>query len=191
MLPLLHRVLQGLLRERVPVRDVASIIETLADFAGKPERLETTSQVFVLPTTPGTYTLWADPSLFGGNDRPQLAFSLPGGTAKWLVVALHLSQFAGYAAPLAGFVVPIVIWQVAKDEHPEIDEHGRMVANWIISHLLYIVASVLLSFVGVGIPLLIVLAILGVIFPIIGAIRASQGVCWSYPLTIQFLSPSC
>ena len=125
------------------------------------------------------------------NDSPQLAFSLPGGTAKWLVVALHLSQFAGYAAPLAGFVVPIVIWQVAKDEHPEIDEHGRMVANWIISHLLYIVASVLLSFVGVGIPLLIVLAILGVIFPIIGAIRASQGVCWSYPLTIQFLSPSC
>ena len=124
------------------------------------------------------------------NDRPQLAFSLPGGTAKWLVVALHLSQFAGYAAPLAGFVVPIVIWQVAKDEHPEIDEHGRMVANWIISHLLYVLISALLTIVGVGIPLLIVLAILGIVFPLIGAVRAAEGTCWKYPLTIEFLAPN-
>lgn len=117
-------------------------------------------------------------------------FGLPGGATKWWTVGLHLSQFAGYAVPFAGFVVPIVIWQVAKADHPELDEHGRTVANWIISHLLYIVASALLSFVGVGIPLLIVLGILGIVFPIIGAIRASQGVCWSYPLTIQFLTPS-
>ncbi len=124
------------------------------------------------------------------KDGSRPAFNLPGGSTKWWTVGLHLSQFAGYVVPLAGFVIPIVIWQVVKDDHPEIDEHGRTVANWIISHLLYIVASALLSFVGVGIPLLIVLAILGVVFPIIGAIRASQGVCWSYPLTIQFLTPS-
>ena len=123
------------------------------------------------------------------KDVSQSNFKLPGGASKWWTVGLHLSQFAGYAVPLAGFVVPIVIWQVVKDDYPEIDEHGRTIANWIISHLLYILISGLLVFVGIGIPLLIVLGILGIVFPIIGAIRASAGRCWSYPLTIEFLSP--
>ena len=120
------------------------------------------------------------PSLFGAAINPN--------ALKWWTVGLHLSQFAGYAVPLAGFVVPIVIWQVMKDEYPEIDEHGRMVANWIISHLLYLVCSFLLAFVGVGIPLLIVLGILGIVFPVIGSIRAAEGRCWKYPLTIEFLT---
>ena len=117
-------------------------------------------------------------------------FQVPGGAAKWWMVGLHLSQFAGYAAPLAGFVVPIVIWQLTKETYPEIDEHGRTVANWIISHLLYILLSALLTIVGVGIPLLIVLAILGIVFPLIGAVRAAEGSCWKYPLTIEFLTPN-
>lgn len=124
------------------------------------------------------------------NKGPLLGFQVPGGAAKWWAVALHLSQFAGYVVPLAGFVVPIVIWQVTKDDYPEIEDHGRTVANWIISHLLYIVMSALLTIVGIGIPLLIVVGILGIVFPIIGAIRASQGICWPYPLTIEFLSPN-
>src|SRR6185295_9095700 len=98
-------------------------------------------------------------------------------------MALHLSQFAGYAVPLAGFVVPIVIWQVMKEDYPEIDEHGRNVTNWIISHLLYVVGAVILALVGIGIPLLIVLGILGIVFPIIGAIRAAEGRYWKYPLS--------
>ena len=59
------------------------------------------------------------------KDGSQSNFKLPGGASKWWTVGLHLSQFAGYAVPLAGFVVPIVIWQVVKEDHPEIDEHGR------------------------------------------------------------------
>jgi uncharacterized Tic20 family protein len=125
------------------------------------------------------------------NNKPMLSdFQVPGGAAKWWMVGLHLSQFAGYLAPLAGFVVPIVIWQLTKKNYPEIDEHGRMVTNWIISHLLYILISALLTIVGVGAPLLIVLAILGIVFPLIGAVRAAEGSCWKYPLAIVFLAPN-
>lgn len=109
---------------------------------------------------------------------------------KWWAMALHLSQFAGYAVPLAGFVVPVVIWQVMKEDYPEIDEHGRTVTNWIISHLLYVVGAAILVLIGVGIPLLIVLGILGIVFPIIGAIRAAEGRCWKYPLSIPFFTPN-
>jgi hypothetical protein len=51
---------------------------------------------------------------------------------------------------------------------------GKVVANWILSMLIYGTVCVILIFVT-GIPLLIVLALLGVIFPIIGGIKAGDG----------------
>jgi len=36
----LHRVLQGLLRERIPVRDIVTILETLGDFSGQQRTVE-------------------------------------------------------------------------------------------------------------------------------------------------------
>ena len=59
--------------------------------------------------------------------------------------------------------------------------------NWIISEVIYGVLFVLLAFVFIGFPLLIVLGILGVVFPIIGGIKANDGEAWKYPLSIRFL----
>lgn len=100
---------------------------------------------------------------------------------------LHFSQFAGYIVPLAGMIVPIVLWQMKKDELPGIDEHGRAVVNWIISETIYILIGIALIFVVIGIPLLFALALIGIIFPIIGGIKANDGVLWKYPLSISFL----
>jgi uncharacterized Tic20 family protein len=99
---------------------------------------------------------------------------------------LHLSQLLGYVVPLAGWVVPIVLWQVKKDEMPALDAHGKMVTNWILSSLIYFTVCVILIFVVIGIPMIIALAVLGIIFPIIGGIKASNGEVWKYPMTIRF-----
>ena len=106
-------------------------------------------------------------------------------TRQWATV-LHLSQFAGYVAPLAGMVVPIILWQVKKADLPGLDPHGKVVANWIISGLIYAVLCVVLIIVIIGIPLLMVLGVLGIVFPIIGAIKAGNGEVWRYPLSINF-----
>ncbi|MFM9961305.1 MAG: DUF4870 domain-containing protein [Planctomycetaceae bacterium] len=121
--------------------------------------------------------------------EPRPIIDLPGDAAKWWAIGLHLSQFAGYVVPLAGFVVPIVLWQIGKDQYPELNEHGRNVTNWIISEFIYAIICVILAFVGIGVVMLIVLGILGVVFPIIGAVRAAEGRSWKYPMTIEFLSP--
>jgi uncharacterized Tic20 family protein len=70
----------------------------------------------------------------------------------WAMI-LHLSVFAGYAVPIAGLAAPIIIWQVKKDEMPELDDHGRTVANFLISMAIYTVVSVLLCFLLIGVPL--------------------------------------
>lgn len=106
-------------------------------------------------------------------------------TRQWAMF-LHLSLLAGLLVPGAGFVLPIVLWQIKKDELPGIDAHGKVVANWLISALIYGVASGILCFLLVGIPLLAILGLLSLIFPIIGGIKANEGIVWKYPLSIRF-----
>lgn len=106
--------------------------------------------------------------------------------ARMWGMCLHLSMFAGYLVPFAGLIVPIVIWQVKKDQVRDIDAHGKNAVNWIISVCIYIVACIPLMFVLIGIPLLMVVGLLGIVFPIIAAIKASNGDVWRYPLSIPF-----
>jgi len=100
---------------------------------------------------------------------------------------LHLSQLASVVIPLAGIVLPIILWQTQKDKMPALDAHGKMVANWMISALIYAVVSSILIIVLVGILLLLALAVIAIVFPIVGAVKANNGILWEYPLTIKFL----
>lgn len=104
---------------------------------------------------------------------------------SWLVL-LHLSLFLGHLVPFAGYVAPIMIWQLMKDGMPEMDQHGRNVANWIVASTFYHLLFGVLCVALVGIPFLILAVVLSIVFPIIGAVKASQGVAWRYPLTMRF-----
>ena len=100
---------------------------------------------------------------------------------------LHLSQLCGFLIPFAGLIVPIVLWQIKKDESAVVDRHGRIIANWMITAFIAGIVLFCLSFVLIGIPLLIILGLLCVVFPIIGGIKASNGEFWAYPMSYRFL----
>ena len=101
---------------------------------------------------------------------------------------IHISQFLGYVVPLAGWVAPVVLWQIKKNDSEIIDKHGRIVTNWIISEMIYAIVFSLLCFIFIGIPLIFALAVVGIVFPIIGAIKANDGEIWRYPLSIKFFN---
>ena len=104
---------------------------------------------------------------------------------KQYTMLMHLSQLAGTVIPLAGLAAPIIMWQMKKDQ-PDVDQHGKVIANWIISSFIYAIVSVILVFVIVGIFLLLALVICQIVFTIIGAIKANNGELWQYPLSIKF-----
>lgn len=106
---------------------------------------------------------------------------------KQMGMFLHLSQLLNVIIPVAGIVVPIVLWQTQKDKIPALDAHGKMVMNFMLSCLIYAVISFVLTFVLVGILGFITIGIIGIVFPIIGGIKANNGELWEYPLTIKFL----
>jgi len=105
-------------------------------------------------------------------------------TRNW-ALALHLSLLSGLVVPLAGLIVPVVIYVLKKDSLPGLVPHGHVVFNWIISALIYAIVSLVLVVVGIGVLLLAALAILSIIFPIIGGVKATEGEVWSYPLSIR------
>jgi uncharacterized protein len=104
---------------------------------------------------------------------------------QWGMI-LHLSQFCGYIVPLAGLIVPIVLWQIKKNDAELIDRHGRIVANWIITQLILGCVFAILFLILIGIPLMALLVVAGIVFPIVGAIKANSGEAWPYPCSIRF-----
>lgn len=119
--------------------------------------------------------------------KPPSDLILGMGESTYCLV-LHLTQFAGYLLPGAGMVVPVVLWLVGKDKSEEIDYHGRVILNWILSFLIYLFVGFLLCLVLVGFLLVGALILLGIIFPIVGAVRAADGRRWRYPMSIPFFS---
>lgn len=106
---------------------------------------------------------------------------------KQMGLLIHLSQLANLVIPPVGIIAPIVIWQMKKDEIPALDAHGKMIANWLISSLIYVVVSGILTIVLIGLLGLLAVGVMSIVFPIIGAIKANNGELWEYPLTIKFL----
>lgn len=100
---------------------------------------------------------------------------------------VHFSLLAGLLVPLAGYILPIVLWQTKKAEMPSIDAHGHVVVNWMITSVIYWAVGIALALLFIGIPLLIALGIVGIVFPILGGLKANEGVVWRYPMSISFL----
>lgn len=116
----------------------------------------------------------------GGSDATERQ------TREW-AMWIHLSQLAGILVPLAGLVLPIVLWQVKKDELPGVDAHGKVVVNWIITQLIVAVIGAILVFVIIGFAVLAVLAVVSIVFPILGGLRANEGKLWAYPYSFRFI----
>lgn len=100
---------------------------------------------------------------------------------------MHFSQLLNFVIPLFGLLVPIALW-VTKRDDAYIDEQGKVVMNWIISSTIYFIVCLVLVFIVIGAFLLVGLAILNVVFIVMGAVRAKDGVIRAYPMSIPFFT---
>lgn len=112
----------------------------------------------------------------------------PQATGQPFVMLCHLSAFGGLFVPLGNIWGPLIFWLIKKDEFAEVDLHGKESLNFQISMTIYFVVSFFLSFLLIGIPMLIALAVMWVVVVIIASVRANAGELYRYPLTIRFIS---
>ncbi|MDZ7291403.1 MAG: DUF4870 domain-containing protein [candidate division KSB1 bacterium] len=100
----------------------------------------------------------------------------------------HLSALAGFIIPFGNIIGPLVIWSIKKDEFPLVNDQGKEALNFQISMTIYIIASLVLILLLIGIPLLIGVGFFGLIVTIIAAVKANEGIKYRYPLNIRFVS---
>lgn len=100
----------------------------------------------------------------------------------------HLLGLVGFLGiPFGSVIAPLVLWLVKKNEDAFLDATGKEVMNFQISMVIYTIIATLSIFLFVGIILLPLVLILALVYTIIGAINASNGVVYRYPLTINFI----
>ena len=109
--------------------------------------------------------------------------------ARMWAMFCHLAGLAAYIVPvvISGIIAPLIVWQIKKDEHPFIDEHGKEAVNFQISILLYSLISIPFIFICIGIAMLVAVGIYDIVFLLIAAVKANNGQRYRYPLCIRFI----
>lgn len=105
------------------------------------------------------------------------------GNEKIWSMLCHLSVFLVVTALL----VPVIVYLAMKDESAYVAANAKEALNFHISVLIYIVCCIPLSFVLIGIFLYPVLVLFAFIFAVVATIKASDGGCYRYPLTIRLI----
>ncbi|HMC01515.1 MAG TPA: DUF4870 domain-containing protein [Flavobacteriaceae bacterium] len=108
---------------------------------------------------------------------------------RQLLVLTHLSQLITLVIGFGSLLLPLFLWLTKKNEVYEMDEHGKRIVNFQLSILIYsLICIPLILLLGLGLLGLVVLGIISFVFPIINAIRASNGETPQYPLSLNFIS---
>lgn len=105
---------------------------------------------------------------------------------RGLAALTHLSGLAGYIVPLGGVIVPIIIWILKKEESVVIASIAKqaVILNVTIFILACAVSVLWLTIILIPIVILsyIALALVAIVLPIIGAVKANDGAYYRYPI---------
>jgi len=99
----------------------------------------------------------------------------------------HVAVFAGCIIPLGNIIGPLVIWLMKKDLYGFVDYNARQAMNFQITFLIAMLAGLLLSFVLIGILMMIGFGIFALVVTIRAIMASGRGEYYSYPCSIQFI----
>jgi len=86
-----------------------------------------------------------------------------------------------------GFLGPLILWLIKKDQSPFVNDQGKEALNFHLTLLIGIVIGIITSFICIGLIIIPVVWLLGVIFSILAAMKAKEGIAYRYPFAIRFI----
>jgi uncharacterized Tic20 family protein len=90
-------------------------------------------------------------------------------------------------AIFTGFLGPLIVWLIKKNESRYIDAQGKEILNYIITVILAMLINIPLWFILIGILIHFGLIVASLVFFIIGAVRSSQGTFYRFPFAWRLL----
>lgn len=113
---------------------------------------------------------------------PTTSLDSTDSTDTLLIILCHVSSLLG-----VGIVLPLIVYLVKRREANLVAAHAGEALNFHLSMLIYAVLCFPLVFVVIGIPLLIALGVIALVFTIIATVHAANGGFYRYPLTIRLV----
>lgn len=104
---------------------------------------------------------------------------------KTWAVLVHLSSF------VAGFIVPLIVWLLKRDEWPFVGDQAKEALNFNLSVMIYSIALLVATLTVILAPLTFLafpaLMIFFVVMVIMAAIKSSEGKKFRYPLCLRLI----
>jgi uncharacterized Tic20 family protein len=121
--------------------------------------------------------------------EPERGASSTSNTNERLwAMACHLTGLVGYlGVPFGNIIAPLIIWTLKKEEFPLVDDQGKESLNAQISYSIYMLIAGVLMFVLVGFVLFPIIYVASLIFVLIAAVKANDGVRYRYPAIFRFI----
>jgi uncharacterized Tic20 family protein len=127
-------------------------------------------------------------------DPPQ--FEVSPEDKQWALFA-HLSALVAMWLGGLGFLGPLIIWLIKKEQSRFVDDQGKEALNFNLNVL---IAEIILGAVGVPfglltvgfgfllvLPLFLVLFLASIIMPIIAAMKVNAGETYRYPYIFRII----
>ena len=114
-------------------------------------------------------------SLLGTDSEPVIA---PSSDEKTMATLSHVLTL------VAGFLAPLIIYLIKKDQSVFITHHAKESLNFQITVFIIIIALVITI---IGILLVWIIAIISLVFVIIATIKASEGKLYKYPFSLRLI----
>ncbi len=103
-----------------------------------------------------------------------------------------MGMLAHVLAIVAGFVGPLIIWLIKREESPFVNDQGKEALNFQITVTIGYVVMLVLSFVPfVGCftsILMVLIGIASIVFSILGGLEANKGNAYRYPFALRLIS---
>lgn len=118
---------------------------------------------------------------------------------RQMAMFAHLSALlgglltSGWAGSIGFFIGPLIIWLLKKDTMPFVNDQAKEALNFAITVSLACVALWIMTIMTLGIgalvtiPLFMLIGIAALVFFIIAAVKANEGVAYRYPVSLRLV----
>ncbi|GIH98556.1 DUF4870 domain-containing protein [Planobispora takensis] len=131
---------------------------------------------------PGPYDPYGPPGAYNPYGPPGLPGPRPGSDDTTMAMISHLLGL------LTGFIGPLVIYMIKKDQSPYVREQAAEALNFQLTLFIAYFVAMVLAFVFIGFLLFPVIWIGSLIFMIMAAVATNRGERYRYPMNIRFVS---
>lgn len=123
---------------------------------------------------------------------PPVTVPLSAKDERMWAMFCHLSSLSMYLGiPFGNLLGPVVIWMMQRDKSALVDDQGKEVVNFQLTMTIAFAAALVLAVTVIGlfvaVPAFAALPVVQILFTVLGAMKANEGVAYRYPLTIRFI----